>query len=132
MSYTTIEVFCQDAGHRDTRWLIDEFAKTGPGEWLPLEMLGVQPQKLWRAADAHGVLDVGSSADLSAPFTGPVTVRDRHKLVCRRCKRHGRRVRPVEARGEQLGEIFDVLARNGWTAISLSALAGRLARSAGG
>jgi hypothetical protein len=133
--YTTIQIYCQDACHADTRWLVDEFARTGrlydggPGEWVPLEMLGASERNLWRPPDARGVLDSATDADLGDPFTGPVVVRDRYKLVCRRCKRHGRRVRPVEARDEQLGRIFDTLADNGWTSISLAALGGRISGS---
>jgi len=126
--YTTIEVYCDDSCHAG-RWVVDEFARTGPGEWVPLEMLGAQTRKLWRPPDAHGVLDSATDADLSQPFSGPVQVRDRYRFVCRKCRRHGRRVRPVQARSEILGEFFDTLADNGWTAISLAALGGRLSGS---
>jgi hypothetical protein len=73
-------------------------------------------------------LDTATAADLSEPFNGPVTVRDRHRLACRKCHRRGRRVRPVQARAERLGPILDVLADNGWTEISLTALGGRLCK----
>jgi hypothetical protein len=127
-AYTTIEVYCSDACHGD-RWLVDKFARTGPGEWVPLEMLGAQTRKLWRPPDAHGVLNAATDADLSQPFTGPVTVRDRYRFVCRKCRRRGRRVRPVEARDVALGRIFDALADNGWTTISLAALGARISGS---
>jgi hypothetical protein len=127
--YTTVEIYCQDACHGGTRWLVDEFARTGPGEWVPLSMLGAETRKLWRPPDAHGVLNSMTNADLSQPFTPNVSVRDRYRFVCRKCRRRGRRVRPVEARDVQLGRIFDTLAANSLAAISLTALHGRLVAS---
>ncbi len=130
MSYTIIEIYCTDPSHHETRWLVDEFARTGPNEWMPLSMLDPKARKLWRPDDAHVPLDAVTNADLRQPFTAPMTLRDGYKFVCRKCQRRGRNF-AVEARAEQLGRVLDVLDINGVSEISLSALAARLFRSAG-
>jgi hypothetical protein len=129
VSYTTIEIYCTHPCHGN-RWVVDEFAQTGPGEWMPLSMMDPHARRLWRPDDAHVPLDAVTNADLRRGFTGPMTLRDRYKFVCRKCKRRGRRA-VVEARDVLLGAIFDVLDAHGITSISLAALSARLSYNAG-
>lgn len=127
--YTTIEIFCDNPVHAETRWVIDEFAQGGPGEWLPTSQLP-GGKKLWRPAEAYTPIDTATDRNLRADLTPPWTVRDRHKFECRKCRRRGVRVRPTEARDEQLAGIFDTLIANGITTIRLTELSARLRRNA--
>jgi hypothetical protein len=128
-AYTTIEIYCDDLVHPGKRWLVDRFANMGPGDWVSVsELPGSEP--IWRPKDARTLLDTATNADLSAPFSPPVTVRVRYKFQCRKCLRR-RRESPTLARDEQLAKIFDILIVHGRKSISLADLSAKLRGSAG-
>jgi hypothetical protein len=129
-AYTTIEIYCDDPSHPGTRWLVDRFANMGPGDWVCVsELPGAEP--IWRPRDARTLLDTATNADLSVPFSPPVTVRVRYKFQCRKCMRRRGRESTTLAREQQLAKIFDTLIANGKESISLAELSARLRRSAG-
>ncbi len=132
----TVEVGCDDPMHAERHpWeVVEWFRQMHNGEWLVIPEM--DPFSIWRPPGARAKLDTTTNAYLGDGFTPPVTVRDRYRLQCRRCKRRGGRD-VVEARADQLAQIFDaltahgVLTDRGVSKLRLAVLASRLGRSVG-
>jgi hypothetical protein len=109
--YVTVEIYCDDLSHDERRWVVEQFAKTGPAEWLP------DPSwKLRRGHATHQRIDVGrGEAITSASGVAPNTeIRDRYSLRCHKCGLS------VTVRGERLGVILDGIADADVSELSLA------------
>lgn len=115
MSYTTVEVYCDEPSHAGRPWVIERFARLAD-EWLPLPGLLDGDTPLRRDADLHSRVDADTGAYLNGDITGPATVRDTYRLRCYRCGREAR------VRGDSLGPVFDRIADAGVLRISLRSL----------
>jgi hypothetical protein len=111
--YVTVEIYCKDSSHDETRWIVERFAKMGPAEWLP--------DPSWELRHGHAThqrIDIArGEAITKASGVKPNTeIRDRYLLRCK-CGRS------EEVRGERLGVILDQLADAGESELSLHGLA---------
>jgi hypothetical protein len=111
--YTTVEIYCHDPSHEQSRWVVERFAKMGPAEWLP--------DPSWKFRRGHvnhqRIDDARRQAITSASGVAPNTmIYDRYAFVCRKCRLS------VTVRGQPLGVILDQLAFNGVSELSLRGL----------
>jgi hypothetical protein len=134
MSYTTIEIYCDDEKYHPGKvCTVRRFARTGPGEWVPLDWLVPEAkQNLWLGPDADVPLDVATNRNLRKELVPPFTVRDWFKLQCYRCYRRGRYRRRgeyvLEVRDATLSEILESVDAE---TVKLGDLAARVRGSAG-
>jgi hypothetical protein len=150
MSYTTIEIYCDDARwHPGTRCNVRRFARTGPSEWTPLRwLIPAAEDDLWDPKDANVSLDVGTNRDIRKDAVlQPFTRRELFRIPCYQCKQHGRYRRrkrenaaadmyvkepPLSIRDSRLSEILESHYQDtGESELSLGDLAARLRSSAG-
>lgn len=138
-AYTTIEIYCDDKTHAGRICTVRRFARTAPGEWVPLSWLvpGAEDD-LWNPGGADVPLDVATDADLrQLPPFASFTRRDLFRLPCRKCHRRGRyrgrgAVHVVAVRDHVLGSILEsAYDDSGVSPISLADLAAKLRSSAG-
>ena len=82
MTYTTIEIYCQDSSHHEKPWVIDRFARTGPGEWVTLPP-GIRDDRMRTDPHTHQRINELDDTHIGAgPLQPPVSVRYRYKLRC--------------------------------------------------
>lgn len=108
-----VHVYCDDASH-PRRVAVTNFARTPTG-WVEVP------------ASRAGRTQVGTGRTLLDDEPAPAgwalgevtgTTRDRHELVCRRCKR-----RPVPVQAVKLHDALDQLAASGVSEVSLAGMA---------
>jgi hypothetical protein len=120
MTRPTIEIYCQDSSHDDTRCHVETFRRVGPARWMPV---GEWTRGRGRTSQRINAL-TDTYIDRSGPLSLPVEVRDRYRLPCDECGR------VVVVRADRLNPILDRCHAGGVSELSLTGLEGILRRQA--